>query len=105
RGNPNTPLILAEYSDYLCPFCARHFGQTLPALLERYGRNGQVQFVFHDFPLASLQPKAPQGHAAALCVGEQGADGAYYGNPSAKPVMVEFSGFQCPACQRHVLTT
>jgi protein-disulfide isomerase len=73
RGNPNAPLILAEYSDYLCPFCARHFGQTLPALLERYGRTGQVQFVFHDFPLAALHPTAPRGHAAALCVGEQGA--------------------------------
>jgi protein-disulfide isomerase len=73
RGNPNAPLTLAEYSDYLCPFCARHFGQTLPALLERYGRSGQVQFVFHDFPLAALHPTAPRGHVAALCVGEQGA--------------------------------
>ncbi|MGH8065372.1 MAG: thioredoxin domain-containing protein [Candidatus Entotheonellia bacterium] len=73
RGNPNAPLTLAEYSDYLCPFCARHFSQTLPALLERYGRTGQVQFVFHDFPLASLHPTAPRGHAAAQCVAEQGA--------------------------------
>jgi protein-disulfide isomerase len=73
RGNPNAPLTLIEYSDYLCPFCARHFGQTLPTLLERYVRTGQVQFVFHDFPLASLHPTAPRGAAAALCVAEQGA--------------------------------
>ncbi len=72
RGNPNAPLTLIEYSDYLCPFCARYFSQTLPALLERYGSNGQVQFVFHDFPLASLHPTATRGHAAALCVAEQG---------------------------------
>ena len=73
RGNPNAPLTLVEYSDYLCPFCGRYFLQTLPTLLERYGRTGQVQFVFHDFPLASLHPTAPRGAAAALCVAEQGA--------------------------------
>jgi protein-disulfide isomerase len=66
-------LTLAEYSDYLCTFCARHLGQDLPALLEHYGRSGQVQFVFHDFPLAALHPTAPRGHAATLCVGEQGS--------------------------------
>lgn len=73
RGNPNAPLTLVEYSDFLCPFCERYFRQTLPALLERYGRSGQVQFVFRDFPLASLHPTAARGHAAALCVAEQGA--------------------------------
>ena len=73
RGNPDAPLTLVEYSDYLCPFCARHFSQTLPALLEKYGRTGQVKFVIHDFPLAALHPTAPRGHAAARCVAEQGA--------------------------------
>src|SRR5262249_32751576 len=73
RGNPNAPLILVEYSDYLCPFCERYVRLTLPALLEQYGRTGQVQFVFHDFPLASLHPTAPRGAVAATCVAEQGA--------------------------------
>jgi protein-disulfide isomerase len=73
RGDPSAPLTLVEYSDYLCPFCARYFAQSLPTLLERHGRTGQVQFVFHDFPLAALHPTAPRGHAAARCVAEQGA--------------------------------
>ncbi|UCC50176.1 MAG: DsbA family protein, partial [Anaerolineaceae bacterium] len=72
RGDPNAPITLVEYSDYLCPFCGRHFNQTLPALIESYGETGQVNFVFRDFPLASLHPTAPLGHAAALCVAEQG---------------------------------
>jgi len=73
RGNSNAPLTVVEYSDYLCPFCARHFSQTLPALQEKYGRTGQVKIVMYDFPLAALHPTAPRGHAAARCVGEQGA--------------------------------
>jgi protein-disulfide isomerase len=73
RGNPRAPLTVVEYSDYLCPFCERYVRQTLPALLEQYGRTEQVQFVFHDFPLASLHPTAPRGVTAAMCVAEQGA--------------------------------
>ena len=73
RGDPKAPLTLMEYSDYLCPFCGRHFRQTLPTLLDKYARSGKVQFVFRDYPIASLHPTAPKGAAAALCVAEQGA--------------------------------
>jgi protein-disulfide isomerase len=72
-GDPDAPVTLVEFSDYLCPFCGRHFQQTTPQLLEQYGLDGQVNFVFRDFPLAELHPTAPSGHAAALCVAEQGA--------------------------------
>jgi protein-disulfide isomerase len=73
RGKPDAPLTLVEYTDYLCPFCERYFSQTLPALLEKYVRTGQVKFVVRDFPLVSLHPTAPRGATAALCVAEQGA--------------------------------
>ncbi|MDF1594984.1 MAG: thioredoxin domain-containing protein [Acidimicrobiia bacterium] len=72
-GDPDAPVTLVEYSDYLCPFCGRHFTQTTPQLIDRYVRTGQINLVFHDFPLADLHPTAPAGHAAALCVSEQGA--------------------------------
>lgn len=72
-GDPDAPVSLVEFSDYLCPFCGRHFNQTTPRLLEQYGLDGQVNFVFRDFPLAELHPTAPSGHAAALCVTEQSA--------------------------------
>jgi protein-disulfide isomerase len=73
RGKPDAPLTLVEYTDYLCPFCERYFSQTLPALLEKYVRTGQVKFVVHDFPLASLHPTAPRGATATSCAAEQGA--------------------------------
>lgn len=76
EGNPflgslDAPVVLHEFSDYLCPFCARHFGETYPLLLENYIARGDVLLVFHDFPLASLHPTAYIGHRAARCVAEQ----------------------------------
>ena len=73
RGNSDAAVTIIEYSDYFCPYCARHFQQTLPALLEKYVRPGKVKLVFADFPIASLHPQAPAAAESALCVGEQGA--------------------------------
>lgn len=72
-GDPEAPVTLVEFSDFLCPYCFRHTTQTAPALLLEYGSSGEVNFVFRDFPLAGLHPQAPAGHAAAGCVAEQGA--------------------------------
>ena len=74
RGDPEAPVVLEEFSDYLCPFCGRHYNETLPTLLENYVAEGQVQYVFRDMPLVSLHPNAPIGHRAAICAGQQGAD-------------------------------
>jgi len=73
QGAANAPVILIEFTDYLCPFCARHATQTAPQLVERYIRSGQVKWIFRDLPLAGLHPTSAQGHVAAQCVGEQGA--------------------------------
>ena len=72
-GDPDAPLTIKEYSDFLCAFSGRHYSQTLPTLIEKYGSTGQVRYVFRDMPLVGLHPTAPIGHAAALCVAEQGA--------------------------------
>lgn len=72
-GKPDAPVTLEEWSDFLCPYCGRHFRQTYPQLLDEYVREGQVRLVFRDLPLAGLHPTAAIGHVAANCVGEQGA--------------------------------
>lgn len=73
RGQPDAPLTIVEFSDYLCPFCGRHFSETMPALMDEYVRTGEVRYVFRDFPIESLHPTADLGHEAALCVGDQSA--------------------------------
>ncbi len=77
RGAPDAPITMHEYSDYQCPFCARYFVQTEPAIDESYVRSGQLRVVFRDFPLVDLHPNAPAAHAAALCIADQGA-GLYW---------------------------
>lgn len=71
RGSPDAPLTVYEYSDYECPFCARHVVQTEPALLDGFVESGQAKFVFRDMPLSSLHPNAFPAAIAANCVAEQ----------------------------------
>jgi len=77
-GKPDAPVVLEEWSDYLCPFCGRHFQQTLPGLKDKYIRTGQMKLVFRDLPFASLHPTAAMGHVAARCVAEQGGAARYW---------------------------
>lgn len=73
RGDPNAPVTMVEYSDYECPFCARHFVQTEPAINDSFVRSGQLLVIFRDFPIEGLHPNAPAAHVASLCVADQGA--------------------------------
>lgn len=74
RGDPEAPITIVEFSDYECPFCARYFVQTEPAMNESYVKTGKVRFIFRDFPIEELHPNAPAAHRASLCVAEQSAE-------------------------------
>lgn len=73
-GLPDAPVVLEEWSDFLCPFCRRHFQQTVPQLVERYVQKGALQVVFRDFPIDSLHPTAIRGHAFAHCIAQSDAE-------------------------------
>jgi protein-disulfide isomerase len=70
-GDPGAPLTMEEWTDYACPFCARHFQAALPRLIEDYVRAGKLRLVLRDFPLEALHPGAPRAHTAARCVAQQ----------------------------------
>ncbi len=72
KGDKNAKLTLIEFSDYQCPFCARHFRETLPQLEREYINTGKVKYVFRDFPLESIHREAFKAAEAANCAGEQG---------------------------------
>ena len=72
RGAKEARLVLVEFSDYQCPFCARHVRQTVPEIEREYVRTGKVRYVFRDFPLEAIHPQAFRAAEAARCAGEQG---------------------------------
>lgn len=72
KGDRRARLVLLEFTDYQCPFCARHATQTMPQIEAEYIQTGKLRYVLRDFPIESLHPQAARGHAAAHCAGEQG---------------------------------
>ena len=77
-GDKNAQVTIIEFSDYECPFCKRHFDQTLPQLVKTYVDTGKVKIVFRDFPLSFHDPMATKEAIAANCAREQGADKKYF---------------------------
>jgi len=77
KGDANAPVTIIEFSDYECPFCGRHFKETLPLIIENYVNTGKVKLVFRDFPL-SFHKNAQKAAEAAECAGEQGGNEAYW---------------------------
>lgn len=77
-GDKNAPVTIVEFSDYECPFCKRHFTQTLPMIKEKYIDTGKVKLVFRDYPLPFHNPLATQQAIAAECVKDQAGDAKYY---------------------------
>ncbi len=76
KGSADAPITIVEYSSYQCPFCKRHFDDTMPRLAT-YINNGTVRYIFKDYPLPS-QPQAFKVHEATRCAQEQGGDDLYW---------------------------
>ena len=77
-GDKNALITIVEFSDYECPFCKRHFDETLPQLIEKYVDTGKAKIVFRDFPLPFHNPMATKEAVAANCSREQGGDKKYF---------------------------
>src|SRR4030095_7827918 len=72
KGSQSARLVLIEFTDYQCPFCARHFQQTSPQIDRDYINTGRVRHVLRDFPLESIHKDAVKAAEAAHCAGDQG---------------------------------
>ncbi len=72
RGKADAKVTMIEFSDFQCPYCGRHYRDTMPQIDRDYIQTGKVKYVFRDFPIDSLHPQSPKGHEAANCANEQG---------------------------------
>lgn len=64
-------IAIVEFSDFECPFCARHVLETLPALKHELIDSGQVRYAVVNFPLP-MHPYAIPAAEAAECAADQG---------------------------------
>jgi protein-disulfide isomerase len=71
QGKAEAPLVIAEFSDYQCPYCRKHATATLPRLRQDYVDTGKVRYLLRDFPLG-FHGEARKAAIAARCAGEQG---------------------------------
>jgi protein-disulfide isomerase len=69
QGNPNATLELVEYGDYECPYCGRAYPivKNIKQKLE-----GDIKFVFRNFPLSKIHPHAFMAAIATEAAGLQG---------------------------------
>ena len=70
-GNQDAAIAILEFSDYECPYCAKHYKNVLPKLRERYIDKGAVKYVMKDFPL-EFHAHAKKASLSVRCAGEQG---------------------------------
>lgn len=74
-GPADAPIVLVEYGDYECPACARAY-DVLQMVLGQLGDD--VRFVFRNFPLTDVHPRAGTAAEAAESVAAHGGNDAFW---------------------------
>lgn len=71
-------VVIVEYTDFLCSYCARHATETKPKLISEYIDSGQVLYVVRNLPLDFHGQLALDIANASLCVNEIGGREKYF---------------------------
>lgn len=74
-GSPTAPIVLIEYSDFQCPYCAMVYPTIKKIVSES---NGQIAWVLRNFPLESIHPQARPAATAAECIAGLLGNDAYW---------------------------
>ena len=80
-GNPSAKVTIVEYSDTECPFC-KVFHETMNRVMNEYGNGGQVAWVYRQFPIAGLHPKAHKESEATECANKLGGNTKFWEYPN-----------------------
>jgi protein-disulfide isomerase len=70
-GSAEAQVMIIEFTDLQCPYCARFARDTWPLLRERYVDTGKIRFATRDLPLPFHAFALPAA-VAARCAGQQG---------------------------------
>lgn len=72
-GGQGAQIFIIEYSDLECPFC-KQFHATMKRVIEEYGEDGSVAWVYRHFPLDSIHSKAQKEAEGAECAAQLGGE-------------------------------
>ena len=64
-GNPSAPVVIVEFADFQCPYCSLIYPNLKKIVADS---NGQVAWVYRNFPLESIHPEARPAAEAAECI-------------------------------------
>lgn len=76
-GNPGAPIVFYVYSDFSCPYC-KDFHKSMKLLLELFGKDGNVAWVFRHTPFVQLHPESPMYALASECVAEEAGNVGFW---------------------------
>jgi protein-disulfide isomerase len=76
-GNPAAKVMIVEYADYDCEFCSG-FSDTLHQIVANEGADGNVAWVYRQFPLIEIHPNAFKHAEAAECAAVAGGNDAFW---------------------------
>ena len=71
RGNPNAPVVMINFSDFGCPYCASFSLQTYPELEREFVATGKVYYKHVPFVMGMF-PNGQQAARASECAADQG---------------------------------
>lgn len=57
-------ITIIEFSDFQCPYCARHAKETFPVIKRYLLSTGDVSYIALHFPLEDAHPRALQASEA-----------------------------------------
>lgn len=77
RGNLDAPVKIVEYSDTECPFC-KSFHPTMQQVIDEYGKDGKVAWIYRHFPLDQIHSKADKEAETTECAAEQGGQSTFW---------------------------
>jgi protein-disulfide isomerase len=71
KGSTSARIVMVEFTDFECPFCARFVLETFDKLQEEFVSEGRVQYAFRHAPMKTHSLARPAAQAAE-CAARQG---------------------------------
>lgn len=76
-GNPTAPITVIEYADIDSVY-SKQFQPVMQQIMQTYGQNGDVVWVYRNFPLIGIDQYSEEHAEAADCIAAQGGSTGFF---------------------------